>query len=514
MKPKVLAIWLVTSLANVLLLSSGPSDAQELVLSVHRGTGEANVRNDAAGATEVDGYLIESASGLLNVDGWTSLMGQGVEGWTIANPSAQHLGELNLVGSSGLDGGAAVSLGEAYNGLHVTPSQEDLTFRFTTPDGQVHEGVVEMQGAPRVPILTVDRVSGAVSLGNLSSGSFALDSYAVSSPNGLLVPAGFNGLASQNVEGWSELTSTTESISERQTTGQTTFDVGMSFDLGAAYHAAAGASGAMEDLSVAYSTTEGETLQGIVQYTGPVNDLVLSIDAASGEATIQNLSSHVAPFTVTGYSVLSAGNALSVEGWNSFSKSGAAGEGWIEANPTSSTLAELNGTDAQVFEEGTRLSIGSIFTPGSSQDLSFQYSTLTGVQFGTVEYITGDSLPGDCNGDGVLDAGDLACVQTIEDRDLVLAALNTLPGDLDGNGDVALGDFVVLSANFNTDASSYTEGNIDLMGGVAFADFVVLSTNFGRMPAGGAAAASVPEPAASLLLAMGLLACLHRNRRR
>ena len=40
----------------------------------------------------------------------------------------------------------------------------------------------------------------------------------------------------------------------------------------------------------------------------------------------------------------------------------------------------------------------------------------------------------------IINADDLACVTTIEDRDIVLAELNTLPGDLDGNGDVAFAD--------------------------------------------------------------------------
>ncbi len=110
--------------------------------------------------------------------------------------------------------------------------------------------------------------------------------------------------------------------------------------------------------------------------------------------------------------------------------------------------------------------------------------------------------PGDRNGDGILDAADLACVGTIEERDVVLAALNTLPGDLDGNGDVAFADFLSLSANFGMDLPSYTDGNIDLAGGVEFADFLILSANFGQS---GPVAASVPEPAACFSMLLGVL---------
>ena len=122
-----------------------------------------------------------------------------------------------------------------------------------------------------------------------------------------------------------------------------------------------------------------------------------------------------------------------------------------------------------------------------------------------------DEVIGDCNGDGVVDAADLACVGTIEERDAVLGALNTLPGDLDGNGDVAFADFLVLSANFGADGLGYTGGNIDLAGAVAFDDFLVLSANFGQTAA---AAAAVPEPSSlSLLGFCCLLLGYFRNRR-
>ncbi len=121
-------------------------------------------------------------------------------------------------------------------------------------------------------------------------------------------------------------------------------------------------------------------------------------------------------------------------------------------------------------------------------------------------------LDGDCNGDGVVDAQDLACVSDIPERDIVLDVLNTLPGDLNGNGDVAFADFLTLSANFGTDGLNYTEGNIDLAGTVAFADFLILSANFGKTPAAGATATAVPEPSSCALLALGALVMWRRRR--
>ena len=127
---------------------------------------------------------------------------------------------------------------------------------------------------------------------------------------------------------------------------------------------------------------------------------------------------------------------------------------------------------------------------------------------GTISLVT---LLGDCNADGVVDGADLACVGTIEDRDVVLGELNTLPGDLDGDGEVAFADFLELSNNFGKDPASYPEGNIDLAEGVGFADFLILSNNFGQTTA----ASSVPEPTGfAMLSVMGLLGSLLRRPRR
>jgi len=91
-----------------------------------------------------------------------------------------------------------------------------------------------------------------------------------------------------------------------------------------------------------------------------------------------------------------------------------------------------------------------------------------------------EEIAGDCSGDNVLDASDLVCVSDIQERDVVLDSIDSLPGDLDGDGMVAFSDFLILSNNFGTDETSYSEGNIDLQGGVDFADFLALSNNFGQ----------------------------------
>lgn len=122
-------------------------------------------------------------------------------------------------------------------------------------------------------------------------------------------------------------------------------------------------------------------------------------------------------------------------------------------------------------------------------------------------------LVGDCNGDGVLNAEDLTCVSTLEERDAVLTALNTLPGDLDGVDGVGFTDFITLSSNYpDMTKLSYAEGNVDLSDdGVAFADFIELSNNYGQ---GGAAAVPEPTGLATVSWVIAALFAVCRRRRR
>ena len=388
----------------------------------------------------------------------------------------------------------------------ATPLEFGLQLQLTTSGGDVSIAVGNQ------PVLSIDRATGGVAIQNAAGGPIELTGYSVASDNGLLSLDGWQSLESQSVDGWGTANPQDDVIAELNLSNQSTLEVGGStLSLGNLFNAELGLKPAREDISFEVSTADGRVIEGIVEYTGPANDLVLRVDPESGLGVIQNLSTHIDPFDVTGYSILSESGSLSADTWTSLADSGA--EGWGEANPRTDALAELNLDGSQLFSTGTVIQLGQILADGGSQDLVFEYATVNEeVLLGTVEYgSVGGDLPGDCNGDGVVDATDLACVATIQDRDTVLGVLGTLPGDLDGNGDVAFADFLVLSANFNGDNPAYTAGNIDLAGNIDFADFLVLSANFGQTPA---ALAAVPEPSGLMLLSIGWLGALLRRHRR
>ena len=122
--------------------------------------------------------------------------------------------------------------------------------------------------------------------------------------------------------------------------------------------------------------------------------------------------------------------------------------------------------------------------------------------------------PLDCNTDGAVDGGDVACA-TADTLDATLGEAGFLQGDLNLDGAVTFPDFLVLSSNFGsvTAGGVYANGDVDLDGAIGFQDFLVLSSNFGQS----AAAASVPEPSGFLCcsgLAIGLLVLRRSSNRR
>jgi hypothetical protein len=469
------APWLALMVLLVQPGATRSASGQRVFLVVGRDTGALQAVSSTD--VDVDGYTIGSPAGRLNPDGWDSLTDQGTPGWREANPRPEMLSELNWEGSSTLVAGEPIHLGPGYAGGSILPPEEDVQFQYTVARGTVREAAVFYAGPSLLPTVTVDRGTGLVELSN--AGAFDITAYTIASAGGSLNPDGLQGLAHQGLDGWAEANPSSTAISELNLSSSLAFDADSRFSLGSVYTPSPLEG---EDLTLQYVMPDGTVAEGVVDYIGPIPDLVLQVDLLSGAAQIQNLSPIAGPFELVGYSITSGSGALSVDNWSSFAAGGAAGEGWIESNPTANAIAELNPTGSTVFDQGTSIAIGNILS--GADDLVFEYGTPAGAALGTVQYVL-DLEPG------------LTCEDIAGSR---------IGGDFDGSGTVDFPDFVTLSNNWQSAVSSYEQGDADCSGLVDFADFVILSNNWQQ--SGGSVAAAVPEPAAAALAAAGMLVLL------
>ena len=327
-----------------------------------------------------------------------------------------------------------------------------------------------------LPILTVNRATGAANISNVVGGPLTMTGYSIASALGTLNPDGFTGFGG---DGWDTPNPSANSMAEFSLTGEATVAVDDVLNIGNAYNGGP-THPDDEDVVFSFSTLDGRILEGLVEYEGPANDLVLNLNPETGEATIQNLSAFIDPIEVTGYSVSSPSGSLKAESFNGLSDDN---EGWTIANPGSNVLAELQLTGSTIFDTGTAFSIGSIFDTAGPRDLVFEFTTQDQLFEGTVAYQVGGAV--------------------------IPPPTAGLPGDIDGDGAVGFTDFLVLSANFGM-TGGIAEGDIDGDGSVGFPDFLVLSSNFGQS----AAVAAVPEPTAISMLGLGGLLLLGIRRRR
>lgn len=122
-----------------------------IVLLVDPETGAAALQNQSVFDVEMDGYLISSSSGSLDLDAWTSFQESGDADWTPANPTRSHLAELNL--NSALSLGAQsnpISIGAPFD-FDADGVQQDLAFEFHLVDVGTVAGVVEY-GTLDIPV--------------------------------------------------------------------------------------------------------------------------------------------------------------------------------------------------------------------------------------------------------------------------------------------------------------------------------------------------------------------------
>ncbi len=259
-------------------------------------------------------------------------------------------------------------------------------------------------------VLNVNRGTGAVSITNPGAINKSIDSYSIRSTSGSLLPASWNSLDDQNALGgdWGEANPTTNRLSELKAAGYSTFASGASQSLGIANSFNPTMFGTdTNDISFEYTKSDGALTSGIVNYIGDPNNVLLTVNPTTGQAQLKNTS----PFTVAidSYTIRSASGSLSPTGWSSLDDQNAAGGDRGEANPTTSRLSELKPTGATTLTPGTAFGLGNLFNTAGSQDLQFEFlfAGETTPRSGGVAYgAIAAGVPGDYNGNGIVDAAD------------------------------------------------------------------------------------------------------------
>lgn len=445
------------------------------------------------GTLDVTGGLIVGGDGTLGLSGGSVKSGSlAVTGTLAVGEGTIETGAAAFTADSTIDLAAGTTLADGSSiplltAGSIASQQPNFTVGGATPELARGLGLrLGSDGAVSVgsvPIAIVNRTSGNVTVTNAGGGDITKKAYTFSSENGLLNPDNFSGLG----DGWAQASSTATELTELNFAGSATLPSGGNLDFGSIWGGTT-VTPREEDLSVSVLLDDGTIISGAVEYTGPANDLVLNVDPATGNATLQNLSASVGDFDLVGYSILSDSGSLNAEAFG-----GIAEDGWTTPNPQAAALGQINLEGSKVFGNGTVVDLGNIFTVGGTQDLVLEFGVVGSdrAQPGTVEYGAG----GGGDGGGPVDPP--ACNPNTQ-------------GDLDGNGTVEFADFLTLSANFGN-AGTHSDGDIDCNGTVEFADFLTLSANFGNTV--GAGAASVPEPATGLMILIGTLGMLKFRKR-
>lgn len=340
-------------------------------------------------------------------------------------------------------------------------------------------------------VVTIDQDTGGVTVANEGIDTVLFDGYEMGSANTLLDSSGWASFTDvQLISDWAIVGTPTDNrfaeafIAPNQASSTipgtaTPIDFGTAFDPSAIPTAqlAAGLGVEVRDVTFGYLEPGNDSLTAAtVNYVGesPINNLVLKVDLATGNATLENES----PFELTldAFAITSASGALNAS-WAGAPSLGS--PDWVLGSPDATGLSTVSpGSSVTVAASGGTLDFGDIFA-GGDQDLQLAFLRVgedDGDGFaGVVEYITAP-LDGDYNNDGLVNAADY-----------------TVWRDNLGSSDAA------LNGNGTGDAS----------GLVVQADYTLWANNFGAPGAGPSSASAVPEPTAVGLILVGLagLAC-------
>lgn len=372
-----------------------------------------------------------------------------------------------LTGNFALDASQAPALPRG-TGFYVTNTATTATLRYSNK-----------------LILSVDRATGATKITNVVGGPLAFDAYTIVSPTGRLTGT-WNSLQDQAVASWDEADNSNGSrLTEFKTSGATSVAVGASLNLGTPYAPPVPTTlgeQSGESLTFEYSLPGQGPVPGIVEFTGRHNNIVLTIDPATGGAALQN-ESPLFGATIDGYTITSATGKLLTgnASWHSLADQSLST--WDEAdNSNAFRITEFNprGTTA-LPGGGTVLNLGTpVSTAGGvlASDFSVRFSLSNG--------------------------------QTLQGL-VVVGALPTAggkQGDADGDFDVDGADFLIWQRTLGSNVAPGSGADWNNSGTITAADLTIWKASFASATAAGAGAAgAVPEPA-SCLLSLAMLSFL------
>jgi hypothetical protein len=225
-----------------------------------------------------------------------------------------------------------------------------------------------------------------------------------------------------------------------------------------------------------HALTAQESLAGTVygpNVTGATAIPSIEVNKNTGAITFKNNSA--APVSLEYYSITSAAGALTTATWNSFddqnynavdgpddgfSGGDSPGEGWDKAGGSNANqlIEAFLGQSGSVLASSASLSLGNAYntsTFGAADgDLVFRFGIANGPLItAAVTYVTG-GVPGDYNGNGVVDAADYT-----RWRDTL--SQNVAPGtgaDGSGNGVIDQADYTYWKTRFGNTSGSGSLG--------------------------------------------------------
>jgi hypothetical protein len=388
----------------------------------------------------------------------------------------------NLFDAASVNGAFANSLPDA-----AVPLGTAQRIATRTVNGGTNGRLVQMF-IQQLPVLTVNRTTGAVAITNPGGAPLPLDGYTIQSNVGLSM-ADWQSLEDNpgvGGPGWFESNPSVNRLSELNT-GNSSIAASGSWGLGNVFKPMPTQFGQnTDDLVFQYNDPVTQaTVNGIINYTGTglVNNLALLVDPATGNVKIRNTS----PFNVQidGYTISSASNSLNSNPalWTSLQDQPGVAPNWFEGALTDGRVSEVmsTGTTTLTGNSVTTFDLGGLFkTAGSQQDLVFEF------------LLAGQSLP---NTGAVL----------------YQAATVGVNGDFNNNGTVDAADYV-LWRNGGPLQNDPTPGSVDA------GDYNVWRSNFGKTAPGAAAgsalaASAVPEPASWVVIVGVMIGCALGRRR-